>query len=107
MRSISRMPDHVFSDLVAGRIRVFENPVSVAASVLRSPLSVHRDFKSSDCVYILADGDMLRAKGLLMSRTAPYVDAVLELRSIHGKTLPRMFHLSPRKRNRGGDQLWP
>lgn len=101
------MPDHVLTNLVVTRVRVFRSSVLVGARILESPQSVHRDLLRDDCLYLFADGEDLRRRGVLLSQSTPYVDAVIELRAIEGHVLPRMFHLSPRKRNRGGEQLWP
>lgn len=101
------MPDHVFQDLSEARVTVFTSPIDAAAALLRDPLSVYEDVRDADSVYLITQGEVLRNQGVLLSKTARYVDAVVEFRRIQGETLPRLFHLSPRGRNYGGKPLWP
>lgn len=101
------MPDHVYSDLADARGLPFVNPIEVAAAMLDGPISVHRDKRQANALYLIASGQTLRERSVLLSRSVLYVDAVIELRQINDMVLPRLFHLSPRKRNHGGVQLWP
>jgi hypothetical protein len=101
------MPNHVYVDLLEARKAVFASPIAVAAALLISPTGIYRDRRQTGGLYVIADGDYLRRQGLLRSRSTRYVDAVIESRHIQGFVLPRIFHLSPRKRNHGGEQLWP
>jgi hypothetical protein len=86
---------------------VFPNTIEVAAAVLQDPISIHEDMLRRDFLYVLADAEMLRRRSLLASQSTPFVDAVIELRSVENNKLPRLFHLSPRRRNFGGSRLWP
>lgn len=100
------MPQHVLR-YISRHHPVISDPVLAMSAVLRQPLSVHQDLKAAHHRYLIADAELLRAKSLLASRSTRYVDAVVELRRIHGGRILRAFHLSPTKQNRGGRQLWP
>jgi hypothetical protein len=101
------MPDHVHSYLLSKRRAVFTDIFLAAAGVLEHPRSIHEDRVTRGALYLFADGRTLRELGVLRSKSTPFVDAVLELRDVAGTVVPRLFHLSPRNRNRGGRRIWP
>lgn len=101
------MPLHVHTYLLQKRADVFADIAHAAAGVLEDAVSVHRDRLPGNYLYVLTEARNLRGRGVLRSRTTRYVDAVIELRTISGVTIPRLFHLSPRDRNQGRKQLWP
>ncbi len=100
------IPDHVLIRMEA-RPLPFVDIVSVASIVMRRPTSVHQGTRQTNHVYFIAEANVVREAGLLLSRSARFVDAVVELRHISGGSILRMFHLSPRGKNQGGAQLWP
>lgn len=101
------MPENVYEDLIEARTGAFESPINVAAELLSGPDSVHEDSRQPHSLYLIASGVRLRERGVLTSRSIRYVDAVIEFRPVGTLILPRLFHLSPRKRNHGARQLWP
>lgn len=76
-------------------------------AVLNQPISVHEGRKDPAKRYFVVEGETLRALGLLASRSTRYIDAVVEWHQVPGGTYLRLFHLSPRKWNRGGKRSWP
>lgn len=100
------IPDHVVARIEA-RPLPFADTVLVASAVVQRPTSVHQGTRQPNHVYFIVDANVVRSEGLLLSRTARYVDAVVELRRVSGGTILRLFHLSPRDKNQGGMQLWP
>ncbi|CAN5120191.1 hypothetical protein BH23CHL1_BH23CHL1_21980 [soil metagenome] len=100
------MPEHVLR-YVSERHPVILNPVRAFSVLLQQALTVHEDRKDKNHRYFIVDGETLRADGLLSSQTVRYVDAVVEWRHVPDGRIMRAFHLSPNKRNQGGQQLWP
>jgi hypothetical protein len=101
------MPENVYNYLLEARAGLFESPVDVAAELLARPQSLHEDTRQTGSLYVISSGVRMRERGVLTSRSVRYVDAVIEFRPVGNLVLPRLFHLSPRKRNHGGRQLWP
>lgn len=101
------MPEHVVQYVLDKRSNAFPNPVLLAAALIEAPSSVHQDTRWPDARYFFGDGDILRERGVLHSASTRYVDAAIELRQVPGGSLLRLFHLSPRRQNLGGKQLWP
>lgn len=101
------MPEHVVQYVLDKRSNAFPSPVLLAATLIEAPLSVHLDTRWHDARYFFGDGDVLREREVLHSVSTRYVDAAIELRQVPGGSLLRLFHLSPRRRNLGGKQLWP
>lgn len=100
------VPGHVLTR-IAARPLPFVDTVSVASMIMQRPTSVHQGTRQFNHIYCIVDADVVRREGLLLSRSARYVDAVVELRHVSGGTILRLFHLSPRGKNQGGMQLWP
>lgn len=100
------LPDHELHR-IATRHPVLPDTIAAAEAVLSNPLSVHDNPRKPDSVYFIVNADEMRNRGLLASRSAPYVDAVVELRRAGTSFWLRMFHLSPAHRNKGGAKLWP
>ncbi len=86
---------------------VFSDLMAVISLMLLEPDSVHQDPLMEGGTLFVVSARKLREAGLLMSRSAKFVDAVVELRVTGGGAYLRLFHLSPASRNRGGEQLWP
>jgi hypothetical protein len=101
------MPEHVYRYSVAKRSSIFPEPALLASSVLTHPDSVHRDVRRNDAWYFITSGTVLRDRRVLTSESTSYVDAAIELRRVSGGSVLRLFHLSPRNRNYGGEKLWP
>lgn len=100
------MPEHVLR-YIEMQHAVITDPIVATATILQQPASVHEDRVDPTKRYFVMDAAELRGLGLLTSQSTRYVDAVVELRQVPGGNLPRLFHRGPRKRNRGGRQLWP
>jgi hypothetical protein len=100
------IPDHVLIRMTA-RPLPFVDIISVASIVMRRPSSVHQGTRQTNHVYFIVEASVIRDAGLLLSRSARFVDAVVELRHVSGGNILRLFHLSPRGKNQGGAQLWP
>lgn len=101
------MPDHVHRYLLRARGGIFPDPVGLASALLLNPSTVHRDLLRDNVTYFFINGAPLRDIGLLHSTSVRYVDAAVELRHVLGGSVLRLFHLSPRSKNQGGEQLWP
>jgi hypothetical protein len=86
---------------------VFLDVIGTIAVVLTSPLAVHLDRQQADAIYFIIDAAALRQLGLLSSQSTRYVDLVVQSHQVGLRTLHRVAHLGPGRRNRGGRQLWP
>ena len=86
---------------------IFPNLEEAIALVLTHPDSVHEALGDPTSVYFVVAGSALRQRGLLASRSTHLVDAIIEARRVEGGSYLRLFHFSPRDRNRGGRRLWP
>jgi hypothetical protein len=91
---------------IRGRL-LFPRLEEAIHQVLQEPQSVHEARGDPSSVYFVATGASLRARGLLMSRSVNFVDAIIEARRVDGGRYLRLFHFSPRDRARGGRRLWP
>jgi hypothetical protein len=100
------LPEHARS-FILGRHPVFPDVIAAARSVLTAPLGVYLSDRRVNTVLILGDADLLRQRDLLPSKSAPFVDAIIERRSVAGGFYLRLYHLSPATRNKGGLRLWP
>ncbi len=93
--------------MLTKRPDVFGDVLLSIAHVLQQPLSVHTNPRGlPDDAYFLADGESLRAAGLLRSR-ARLLDLAVERRPVPGGAYVRAYHFAPTNRNKGGRQLWP
>ena len=93
--------------MLAKRPDVFSDLALAIAQVLQHPVSVHANPRGrSDDEYFLADGQALRAAGVLRSRTK-LVDLAIGRRAGAGGSYLRAYHFAPTNRNKGGRQLWP
>ena len=101
------MPEHVYTYALTKRSRIFPKPALLASSILTHPDSVHRAVRRNDAWYFITSGTALRDRRVLTSESTRYVDAAIELRHVSGGSVLRLFHLSPRNRNYGGEKLWP
>jgi hypothetical protein len=101
------LPEHALLAILRKRGWVILDPVAAATEVLAHPIIVRRDQRPDDAVCFIAEPSNLRQLGLLRSETTRYVDALVELRKVPGGNLLRLFHLSPRDNDEGGEQLWP
>ncbi|WP_238538461.1 hypothetical protein [Nitrolancea hollandica] len=100
------MPEHALQWIQANHATL-SDPIGAAHIILNHPRSVHQDLQSDDGIYFITDAEELRSGGLLKSRSTRYVDAVVRFEWVSDGAFLRPFHLSPRKRNQGGFQLWP
>ena len=100
------IPDHASTRIIA-RHRVFRSVAMCAHVLLTEPASVHRDNRMQSSFYFFQPASILREQNLLSSRSATYIDGVVELRHVTGGHLLRLFHLAPTDKNKGGEQLWP
>jgi hypothetical protein len=100
------MPEHALQRIQLQHTTLLD-PIAVASFILMNPMSIHHDSRAHNYVYLIVGAGVLRDQGLVQSRRALYVDAVVELRHVNGGVLPRLFHLSPRDQNMGGSRLWP
>lgn len=101
------MPEHVLRDIMGKRSWIIPDPVAAAALILAIPVTVRKDQRPDDAVRFIVEATELRRRGLLQSASTRYVDTLVELREAPGGNLLRLFHLSPRGKNQGGEQLWP
>lgn len=93
--------------MLTKRPNVFGDLALAIAHVLQHPLSVHSIPRGQpDDAYFLADGQSLRAAGLLRSRVR-LLDLAIERRAVPGGVYLRIYHFAPTNRNKGGRQLWP
>lgn len=93
--------------IVAVHQRPFPNLFGAIGYALAHPDAVHElAHKPTDTYFIIA-GDALRQSNLLISRSTPLVDAIIESRAVPGGTYLRLYHFSPTARNKGASQLWP
>jgi hypothetical protein len=86
---------------------IFPKLEEAIAYVLGQPDSVHEALGDPASAYFVAGGEALRQRGLLTSRSTVLVDAIIEAHKADGGSYLRLFHFSPRDRNRGGRRLWP
>ncbi len=91
---------------VRGRL-LFPQLEEAIAQVLRDPISVHEARGDPLSLYFIASGESLRVRGLMMSQSVSFVDAIIEARTTDGGEYLRLYHFSPRNRGRGGRRLWP
>jgi len=89
------------------RRSIFPDLLAAVEALLLFASSVHTDRELEQEAYFVITGDSLRERGLLKSRTAPFVDGVVELRQVQGGSYLRLFHFGPARRVKGGNQLWP
>jgi len=89
------------------RRSVFPDLLAAVQALLLFASSVHVDRELEQGAYFVIAGDLLREKGLLVSRSAAFVDGVVELRQVTGGSYLRLFHFGPTKRVKGGTQIWP
>lgn len=101
------MPEHILRAIVAKRGWIIVDPVAAASLVLANPVTVRNNERPNNAVRFIADATELRRHHLLRSASTRYVDTLVELREVPDGNLLRLFHLSPRSKNQGGEQLWP
>jgi hypothetical protein len=101
------MPDHVVTYVRRHKPGVLDVFLLVT-ELLERPDDVYWSHEDPDRVALFsAAAPRLQAKGLLRVRRTPYVEAAVELRSLRGVSVARLFHLSPMNRIPEGKQLWP
>ena len=75
--------------------------------ILQHPDSVHVNVRGVGDYYFIVAAEALRQAGLIRSRRARLIDAVVEFRTVNTGSFLRVFHIAPTLRNHGGRQLWP
>jgi len=100
------LPQSALSRMLSRR-SIFPDLLAAVEALLLFAFSVHTDREFEQGAYFVITGDSLRERGLLKSRTAPFVDGVVESRQVQGGSYLRLFHCGPARRVKGGNQLWP
>jgi hypothetical protein len=103
---------NVWLPLLAGRYieknhPEFPDPLHAIQCVLAQPRAVYDVPGQPTQIQFFTTADSLRAVGLITSRSARFVDVLVEFRQVLGGRYLRVFHLSPMRQPKKGRRRWP
>lgn len=100
------LPDHAKQHMERKHPEISDHLRAIEV-IVSNPITVNDVPGEPNQLQFFANGDHLRAEGLIVSTSILTVDVLIELRPVHGEIYLRAYHLSPMRRTKGGRQRWP